>query len=292
MGTTDTNKELAALINLIDEPDELIYKQIRDKILSYGKDAIPCLEKAWENNLQVIVQKRIEILLHKIQFGNLTEELNNWYSLGGANLIMGYTLVSRLLYPNLDEQKIKNEFKRIQQDIWLELNSQLTAFEKISVFNRIFYIENRFEQEKSDLNSPLIYYLNNVLETRKGNHLSLALVYLILADLVELPVYGVNLPGHFVLAYMDEHTRIPGMPLSEADVLFYINPFNKGAFFTRNEIDLYLKQRKIESQYSYFHPCSNITAIKRLLQELRDVYAKSGNEIKSGEVEILLKIFQ
>lgn len=292
MDSPETNKELEALVNLIDEPDEQIYKQIRDRIISYGKLAIPYLEKAWENNLQFIAQKRIEILLHKIQFENLCEELNNWYSLGGSNLLMGYILVSKYQYPGLDEQKIKNELERMKQDIWLEFNSGLTAFEKVRIVNKIFFNENKFEADKTDFHSPLNFYINNVLETRKGNQLSLALIYLIVLNLVELPVFGVNLPEHFVLAYMDEHSRMPGMPLSEAEVLIYIDPFSKGAFFSQNEIDVFLKQRNIESQYSFYRPCKNSDIIRRLLQSLIDSYEQTGNKIKSAEIELLLKIFK
>lgn len=293
MDSPEINKELAALVNLIDEPDDTIYKQIRDRILSYGIDAIPYLEKAWENNLMPLAQKRIEVLIHKIQFKNLCEDLNNWYSLGGANLLMGYMLVSKYQYPSFDEQKVKKDLERIKQNIWLELNASLTAFEKIHVFNRIFFAESKFGAEKQqEVNSPLMYYLNYTLETRKGNHLSLGLVYLIIAGLAELPVYGVNLPGHFILAYMDEHKRIPGMPLSEAEVLFYISPYFKGTFFTHNEIDAFLKQRNTEPQYSYYRPCNNISIIKRLLRELADSYKNTGNDNKANEVEILLGIFK
>lgn len=291
MDSPDKNKELEALVDLIDEPDDQIYKQIRNRIISHGKLAIPYLEKAWENNLQPIAQKRIEILLHKIQFDNLCEDLNNWYSLGGSNLLMGYILVSKYQYPGLDEQKIKNDLEKIKQDIWLEFNSGLTAFEKVRIVNKIFFIENKFEVDKTDFHSHLNFFINNVLETRKGNQLSLALIYLIVLNLVELPVFGVDLPEHFVLAYMDEHSRLPGMPLSEAEVLIYIDPFSKGAFFNQNEIEVFLKQRNIESQYSFYRPCKNSDIIKRLLQSLFDTYERAGNKIKSSEIEILLKIF-
>ena len=54
-------KEIKALIHLIDDPDEQIFNQIREKILSIGNEVIPLLEEAWENqNLGVLYQSRIE----------------------------------------------------------------------------------------------------------------------------------------------------------------------------------------------------------------------------------------
>ncbi len=292
MDETGINKELKALVNLIDEPDELFYKQIRNRILIYGKVAIPYLESAWENNLQPLAQKRIEVLLHKIQFETLCEELNNWYSLGGINLLMGYMLVSKYQYPGLDEQKIKKELERIKQGIWLELNSGLTAFEKARVVNNIFFTENKFEAEKLENITPLHYYLNNVIESRKGTHLSLGIIYLIISGLAELPVFGVDLPEHFLLAYMDVHSSLPGTDVSKAEVLFYIDPFNNGVFFRNHIIDTFLKQHNIEPKDTFYRPCSNIVIIRRLLQELFETYKSSGNTIKSGEIEVLLKIIK
>lgn len=292
MDETGNNKELEALVNLIDEPDELFYKQIRDRILIYGKAAIPFLESAWENNLQPLAQKRIEVLLHKIQFETLCEELNNWYSLGGTNLLMGYMLVSKYQYPGLDEQKIKKELERIKQGIWLELNSGLTAFEKARIVNNIFFTENKFEAEKIEYITPLHYYLNNVIESRKGTHLSLGIIYLIISGQAELPVFGVDLPEHFLLAYMDTHTCMPGTAVSEAKVLFYIDPFNNGVFYRHNVIDTFLKQRNIEPKDTFYRPCSNIVIIRRLLLELFETYKASGNTVKSGEIEVLLKVLK
>ncbi len=287
------NKELEALINLIDEPDETIYHKIRERILSYGKDAVPYLEQAWEENLQALAQKRIEILLHKMQFTALYDDLNNWYSLGGSNLLMGYLLVSKFQYPSLEEEKIRKELDRIKKDIWLELNTELTAFEKVNLVNNIFFTENKFEAVKNDDRNPLYYYLNNLLETRKGNHLSLAMLYLIIASQAELPVYGVDLPDHFILAYMKEMAGMPDKDLSGGWVFFYIDPYHKGEILGHGLIDAFLKSRKYDQNNQYYYrPCTNIAIIKRLLNELFDAYKEVGNAVKCDELSILLSIFK
>ncbi|HNZ43097.1 MAG TPA: transglutaminase-like domain-containing protein [Bacteroidales bacterium] len=287
------NKELEALITLIDEPDETIYHKIRERILSYGKEAVPYLEKAWEVNVQPLAQKRIEILLHKMQFAALYDDLNNWYSLGGNNLLMGYLLVSKFQYPSLDEEKIRKELDRIKKDIWLELNSELTAFEKVNLVNNILFTENKFEAVKHDDRNPLYYYLNNLLETRKGNHLSLAMLYQIIASQAELPVFGVDLPDHFILAYMKEMAGMPDKDLSGGWVFFYIDPYHKGDLLGKGIIDAFLKSHKYDQNNQYYYrPCTNIAIIKRLLNELFDTYKEVGNAVKCDELSVLLTIFK
>jgi regulator of sirC expression with transglutaminase-like and TPR domain len=291
MNSSEQNTELKALIQLIDEPDDSIYSQIKTRIVSYGAEAIPYLEFALENNFHPLAQKRIEVLLHKLQFENICNEISNWYTLGASNLLLGYLLVSKYQYPHLDETFIRKELDRIKNEIWLELNSDLTALEKVKVFNRILFDINSFAGAKNDTYSPLHSYINNVLEFRKGNPLALSMLYIILADMVEVPIYGVNLPEHFILAYVDVNSTFPGQDIQKADVLFYINPFSGGALFSKNEIEAFLLQMKVELHGRYFQPCINVEIMKRFLANLIQFYTATGNKVKSSELEILLKIF-
>ena len=283
--------ELLALIQLMDEPDENFYRQIKSRILSYGKLAIPFLDEAWSHNLQALPQKRIENLLHHLQFESVSNELSDWYAFGAGNLLLGYLLVSKYQYPGLDENAVRKELNKIKKEIWLELNHDLTALEKVKVFNKILFDVNHFEGDRKNFYSPLNSYINNVLESHKGNPLALAMIYIILANMVDVPVYGVNLPEHFILAYMDAPPHLPWHMVKEADVLFYINPFSGGVVFTKYEIEAFLNEMKIEAHPDYFKPCNNVDMIKRLLQNLIQGYNNLGNSIKADEIGLLLKIF-
>ena len=46
------NKEISALLHLIDDPDEFVYNAVSDKIISFGKEIIPNLEHLWEKYRQ------------------------------------------------------------------------------------------------------------------------------------------------------------------------------------------------------------------------------------------------
>jgi hypothetical protein len=92
-----------------------------------------------------------------------------------------------------------------------------------------------------------------------------------------------------VLAYTDEITTSP-KDKPAGDVLFYINPFNKGAVFTRHEIDLFITQLKLERKDSYFVPCDNKTIIRRMINELINIYDQSGNPMKRDEMAELLAV--
>lgn len=283
-------KEISALVRLIDEPDQEIYNIIREKIIAHGIETVSILEKAWENDPTEKVQARLEDIIHTIQYNNILIELKKWKDIGAHNLLLGYILVTKYQYPEFDEDKIRLELDRIKQDIWLELNDQLTGFEKVKIINRILFELYGFEGNTANLFSPINSYLINLLETKKGNQLSLGLLYLIIAQSLNLPVYGVNLPEHFVLAYLNELCEIESE--KPDSVLFYINPFSKGVLFTKREIDIFLKQLKIEPLNSYYLPCSNIDILTRLLRSLIFSYEKLNQKSRVDELEGLIKILE
>lgn len=276
--------QLKALVSLVDEPDERLFNQISSRILSYGVNAIPDLEAAWENTLDAQVQERLINLIHQIQQQEVYADLNSWGMFHYEDLLRGFIIVTKYQYPDLDVDKLTREVGHIAQEVYLELNSQLTALEKVKVLNHVFYDINRFSGNTANIQLPENYYLKNLLESRKGNPLSLGIFYMIIAKSMRIPIYGIDLPKHFVLAFTDGLNDDP----QEDDVLFYLNPFNKGAVFTKNEIDLYVKQLKLEKTTHYYQPCTNKTIIKRLIKGLAESYQSTGNQTKKDELLHLL----
>jgi len=280
-------KELSALISLLDEPSNPVFDKIKEKILYYGIDAIPLLEDAWDNSFDNNIQSRIEEIIHSIQLSNLKDALVNWKKNNRLDLLEGFFLVSKYQYPDLNFDNLKEQVERIEKDIWLELNSNLTALEKIKVINHILFDINRFTGNKTNIDAPQNLFLNNLLETRKGNHLSLGILYIILAQKLGIPIFGVNLPQHFILAYMDEVQDEKIAMEDENEVLFYINPFNKGAVFTQREIELFIKHLKLKPNSTFYKPCDNVAIIRRLLENIIENYNKLGYLDKVDELKEL-----
>lgn len=285
------SQNISALINLLDDPDQKIFDQISQELLNLGEAAVPFLEDAWENSFNAILQNRIEQVLHQIQFQGIVKGLQAWKKTERHSLIEGAILIAKYQYADLDEEYIHSFIEQLTQDIWLELNGNLTALEKASVFNKIFFEINGFGGNKKNFHSPKNSFINNVLETRKGSPISLSLLYIEVASRLKIPVYGVNLPEHFVLAY----THLPIQFYDEVkpdDVLFYINPFNKGTIFQRKDIDSFLEQLKLEKEPDFYLPCDNLTLIKRILRNLIFTYNKSGYLDKEAEIKHLLDILE
>jgi regulator of sirC expression with transglutaminase-like and TPR domain len=131
-----------------------------------------------------------------------------------------------------------------------------------------------------------------VLETKKGNPLSLCLVYSIIAQSLDMPIYGVNLPNHFVLTYLDEDNINPIINTKNIHGgLFYINAFSKGGIFDENEIKEFLNGLNKPESREYFEPCSNSAILTRMLTNLIASFQQSGSANKVDELIQLRDLF-
>ncbi len=277
------HRELEALMRLLEDPDNQVFDKVSNRLIELGESVVSPLEKRWELTLRPELQERIEDVIKKIQFSQLVHDLNQWRSEGGTELLYGAFLVAKFQYPDLEFEVFDRAIEKIRKDIWLELNNQLTALEKVRVMNYFLYEIHKFDKSLKRAHSPHLYLVNHVLDTHKGSPVLLGLIYAELARRLNLPVYGVNLPRNFVLCYYDQdYQEDPN------GIMFYINPSDKGAVLGVKELKSFLKQLQIEESEFYFTPCSNIDIIERLLINLGYAYERSGQRDRAGQLKDLL----
>ena len=281
-------KEIASLIKLLDDPDPNIFEHIENKLLSYGNEVIIYLENAWEKSFDAILQERLENLVHKIQYQNVKEDLALWYQSGGFDLLRGFLIINRYQYPDLNEQKIINQLEAIKRDVWLQMMHEASPVEKVKLINHIFYNVYGFSGNTTNHQNPKNSFLSEVLESKKGNQISLAIIYSIIAQKLDIPIYGVNLPQHFILAYIDDLEKTA----DDNGILFYINVFNKGYIFGKRDIDQFLRQLNINPEKFFYEPCSNTDILKRVIRNLMSSYEKAGAIEKVKELQQLLNVLE
>jgi len=286
-------KEIEAIIKLLSDPDQTVYEHIEKKLLAEGKEIIKPLESAWGTSLDELLQSRIEHIIHKIQFDELIILLKAWLQEKSDDVLKGAFLISKVHYPSLDFQIVYQKIEKIKRNIWLELRDNFTPLEQIRVLNHVIYQTHKFIGNNIDFYSPQNCYINEVLETKKGNPISLAIIYLSIAKRLGLPIYGVNLPKNFILAYVNVNANINNISSidEDNDILFYINPFNRGAVLGKKEIDFFLKQQKIHPERSYYVPCETDFIIQRLILNLIYSYKKIEQNEKADDFEKILNLF-
>lgn len=268
--------ELKALVSLLDDEDKQISSHVEEKILSLGKQAIPFLEQEWESNLNPAVQGRIEELIHTLQYELLKERLRDWYVSKDHDLLTGMWIIATFQYPDLELEKLRQELEQIYYDTWLEFRPDLYAFDQIKVINSVLFNKLKFGANTKNFHSPGNSMINVVLESRKGNPITLCVIYMLVAQKLKLPVSGVNLPNLFILTYKDDNHQ------------FYINAFNRGLIFSKQDIENYINELHLVPQKSFFEACDSVEIIRRALRNLVMSFEKMGEHAKAEEVKMLL----
>ncbi len=285
------SEELKALISLLEDPDDRIFDEVRRKIMEIGPSVIDDLESAWENSLDPYFHERVEDIISLIQKSNLEEKISLWLKKENVDLIQGAILMAKFQYPDINAAEIREEIEKIKQAIWLELNENLTPLENINVMNQVFYRETGFGGNLKNVYNPQNNFIQIVLERKKGSPIMLGLIYLAIAQQLDLPVFGVDLPYHFVLAYCkytfdEELNAVP----NREEVIFYINPINNGLIFSRSEIKDYLKRMKLEEEARYFNAVGNRRVVKLLFLQLKQCYVSNNDKGKAAELQKLIDL--
>lgn len=274
-------KELKALISLLDDPDMEIFNQIEQQLITCGPEVVPMLEASWESSFDPLSQTRIENIIHKIQFDQTQNDLQLWALQNSDDLLEGLLIINRYQYPNLDEDAVHYQLAELRRNAWFQLMYDMSPLEKVKLLNNILFREFGLSGNTTNYHDPQNSFLHKVLETKKGNPISLACVYSIVAQKLDIPIYGINLPKHFIVAYIEEEHESP---------LFYINVFNRGQVMKHDDIYAFLKQLNLPPKEEYTLPCSNIAIIKRVLRNLTTAYDNLGNMEKKEEITSLLRL--
>jgi regulator of sirC expression with transglutaminase-like and TPR domain len=289
--------ELRSLVTLLDDDDPEVFEHIQQRLLSYGIAVIPFLEEEWGELRDMVHQQRLENIIHQLQFNELHQQFLNWYATPEQDLLEGVYLVSKYRFPDYDKQILINAIEKLRLDVWLEMNYELSPYEKVRIINYIFYQVYGFKGNTDNYHDPANSFINQVLETKKGNPILLATVYMLVAQKLNIPIFGVNLPQHFVLAYLEEFGKSNvEMKFNEIEewlnqsgkILFYINAFNGGAIFTKANLEQFLQQIQIEAKQDFLQPCSNLDIVKRVLRNLASSYEKLQKPHKQKEIMMLL----
>lgn len=271
-----SDKELKALITLLGDEDEEVFAHVHNRFVELGGTIIPFLEKEWEQNMDHLVQKRIEELIHTLHYDALMLKLRQWKDTGAINLLEGMWLVASYQYPDLKYTDLQQKIDAIYYEVYMAMGKEnLHPLDQVRLLNLIIFERLGFSANTKNFHSPANSMLNVVLESHKGNPISLCVLYMLVAQKLKIPIYGINLPNLFVLTYSNYNTQ------------FYINAFNKGIIFMRKDIDSYIEKLNLEKQDAFYEPCGNIDIIKRVLRNLTVSFEKLGEPEKVKDINAL-----
>lgn len=280
--------EIHALIQLLDDPDEGVYRHVRNELLSKGTSVLPAvLEHRLEKSNCSIHESRLDEIVDDLHGDYVKKGLNKWFEDGAQNILEGAIWVHKAADPLLNIESVKEQYEKLKREVWLELNDELTALEQVRILNHILFSIESFSNSRSGHPEPQDALVGEVMKLKKGNPLGLGTLYLSLARDLNLPIHGVNLPNHFILCYCDEHhihngsehsrdTELPG------GILFYINPYSEGTVIHPNDVSEFLSHLDLPVDERHCGPCAPIDIIRRLIGNVAYALERNG-EISQAE---------
>ena len=275
---------------MVDDPDPEVFDTVASRLLGYGREIIPSLEQLWELTVDESVQERIETLIHRVHFNDLQKGFVDWSRGRQPDLLAGAILVARYQFPGLDEQDIHNRFEQMRRNLWLELNNYMTPMEQVHVFNSILYNFYKLQGHELTEREPKYFFINQVLESSQGNAFSIGILYLALCDPLDIPIFAVNIPRQFILAFIDSlHSFLNPEGDGIQHIPFFIDPVS-GITYTQKDVDNYLHKINAHEREFYFTPILARKVIYKMLEELALCYRYRREDQKADKIQTLMQL--
>ena len=275
------NNEVSSLISLLDDDDSEVVSAVMDRLCAKGEEAMPLLESAWHNAFEELQLTRLEHIITQIHDNATLAKLKEWVQEGAPDMLSGAYYISKLFRPNIEFNHIKQQVEALSREIWLELHAHLTALEQVYIINYVIR-KHRFLGLRL-VNSDRLLLLSDLLQSKEGCQISFGLLYCCIAEVLRLPIAGVNFSQSAMLGYIDANGE---------DMLFFIDPCS-GEFYGKMQM-LQAIARFVSPQKSTEYqlmPCSRKTYLlryARLLSELYRLTDKPQQHAKASRaVEIL-----
>ena len=282
---------LDALISLLDDQDELVFRSVKEKLISLGTSVLPSLEEALLSTDSVLHASKLQEVIVLLKKEIIVDKMRQWIGAENRTLLDGWLLVSSVHHPNISNEKIENSIQKIYREVWLEVTESMTSLEKVAVINHILFRINNFEISSSEVPNVENLVLDKLLFSKTGDVYSLTILYLIIARNLHLDLLPIMLANKLLLVYEDNLAATLAFGASTDKYLFYINVAHRGSVISPKEVqflyDKSLKYGKVVTRVE-----TDISLVKKLLNLMYLVYTNDGEQEKLLLTEDLLALLE
>ena len=175
-------------------------------------------------------------------------------------------------YPDLDVQGVLAEIDALMMRLKRRLTKDADVVQKLQMLNQFFYRELGFAGNLNDFLDPDNSHLNMVLSKRRGIPISLAVLYLEMAQQIDLAVRGVSFPGHFLLRVTIAGGEVmmdpmSGEALNETEMIEMLEPFVSGSVTHGESVSKALR--------GLLQPAHPREIMARMLRNLKGIYMET-----------------
>jgi regulator of sirC expression with transglutaminase-like and TPR domain len=201
-----------------------------------------------------------------------------------VDLLRAALTFARIEEPQLDIERYVRQVAEFADRVAARIQDSDDPGQVITALNQVLFQEEMFRGNTADYYSPRNSFLHHVLDERTGIPISLALVYMEVGRRVGFPLFGVGMPGHFLLKHYDVDGRA-----------ILIDAFERGSIVTEEDC-----RQKLNAIYSgqlalqpeFLLPVTRRQMLTRMLNNLRSIYL-SQRDFRRGlqVVDLILVIY-
>ncbi len=200
------------------------------------------------------------------------------------DLLRAALTFARIEYPNIDTELYVRRVEALARRVSARISDYEEPSECITALNQVLFEEEMFRGNTVDYYSPRNSFINDVLDRRLGIPITLALVYMEVGRRAGFPLFGVGMPGHFLL----KHYAVDGHAIM-------IDAFERGSIVSEEDC-----RHKIDSIYSgqlTLQPEFLLTVtprqmLTRMLNNLRTIYLAQRDFRRAVQVvDLILVIY-
>lgn len=180
------------------------------------------------------------------------------------DLLRASLTFARIEYPSLDPAPYIAQIEQLGRRVSAKIDDPGEPVQCIAALNYVLFDEEMFRGNTADYYNPRNSFINDVLDRRLGIPITLALLYMEVAQRAGFQLFGVGMPGHFMLKHYDIDGRS-----------FFIDAFERGSVLSEDDC-----KRKIESIHSgqitlrpeFLLIVTRRQMLTRMLNNLRTIY--------------------
>lgn len=267
MTKNELNCRKASLTSLIDDPSPLVRTAVREECIRLGKAGLDLLRCLCEHEAPEIRLRAMQ-LLKEISAEDTVQQFERFIASHEYELETGALLLAR----TVDKEVNAGDCCAFLDEVALRCRELLilptTAVEQCKVLNRVLFHEYGFRGDIENYYNPANSFLPEVIRRRKGLPITLAMVYLLVAERCGIQLEPVGIPGKFMVGcFLDDEP-------------FYIDVFERGAFREREDIHFLLRSHNIDYEDAFFMPTPVGEVLCRCCRNLVAAYERSGEVAK------------
>ena len=275
--------EIESLMFLLEDPDPFVQEQVQLRFMELGDRAVPLLDQIRVQTKDKEEKKRAKEVLHKLTFSTLKGDFAELLLEGIGNraqLERAVITLARFGHPTLRESEYVKILDHFADMIRPSLRYKRSEREKMRILMKFIFEDLNFRGDNKDYHNPANGFIDQVIERRKGLPISLSLVAMFIARRLQLPVFGVNMPIHFMLAFVGEKEEQ------------LIDPYDQGAEVSYDQCYFFLKKNNVTPKPEHFKMASDIDILARCIRNLMHSYERNEEHDRVQELKSLLGLVE